>query len=506
MRNALALDLMSIRPAAGEAPIAPPPPPPSPYTPAGTLWDHRDLPAGAVAAWDSIDGLQRLAQANSSSRPAKNAGGVDFDGSAEVLFDADRHPRHVATHILGDDLTCTGITRAPDGTWWIVGHSVGQTHSNARLFHYSADLSTRLGFVETAVGGIQGLCYDADDDTLWAAAGSAGVIHFDLDANVLGSILPSDTGMAWASAGAVAIDQANGRLIVMEGTTGSAILTVEKFTKAVIASGTFAAHEKDHIFFDPASRALIATAGANNSDGNVILLNMDGVSYVEEIARFTLPQVQAIEGIYYADGKLWVCDDQHFHGGPSDENAVHEYDCGTILGTSIAFFGALSYSSVSPTDALFVLGEPVYGHGSGVYVSSTTQIQLRCAGDSARAAYRFDGLPSLTSPRVVFALIDTVAGVFRLWVDGRQYTHSPASSGSIAAFAGPMADRLRVNLGAAFEGSATRFLPATVKALGYRLMNVGDADERQEVEGWLAHEFGLTANLPSGHPYKTKAP
>ena len=502
MRNALALDLTSLRPVAGDAP---PPPPPPPYTPTGTLWDHRDLSAGAVAAWNSTDGVQRLAQANSSSRPAKKAGGVDFDGSADVLFDADRRPKHVATHILGDDVTCTGIARAPDGTWWIVGHPVGQIYSTARLFHYSADLSTRLGFAETAVGGIQGLCYDTDDDTLWAAAGLNGIIHYDLDANVLGSILPSDTGMAWATAGAVAIDQENGHLIVMEGTTGSAIQTIDKSTKAVIASGTFAATEKDHIFFDPASRALIATAGASNADGVVILLNMNAASYVEEIARFTLPEVQAIEGIYYAEGKLWVCDDQHYHGGPSAENAVQEYDCGTILGTRMAFFGVVSYSGVTPTDALFVLGEPVHGYGSGVYVSSTTELQLRCSGASANTAYRIDGLPSLTSPRVVFALIDTVADEFRLWVDGREYTHSPASAGSIAAFTGPVADRLRLNLGATFEGSATRFLPASVKAFGYRLMNAGDADERQKVEGWLAHEFDLTANLPSGHPYKTNA-
>lgn len=32
-----------------------------------------------------------------------------------------------------------------------------------------------------------------------------------------------------------------------------------------------------------------------------------------------------------------------------------------------------------------------------------------------------------------------------------------------------------------------------------------DAD-RQRIEGYLAHKWGLTANLPSGHPYKSTAP
>lgn len=32
------------------------------------------------------------------------------------------------------------------------------------------------------------------------------------------------------------------------------------------------------------------------------------------------------------------------------------------------------------------------------------------------------------------------------------------------------------------------------------------ASEREKVEGYLAHKWGLTANLPVGHPYKTTAP
>ena len=30
--------------------------------------------------------------------------------------------------------------------------------------------------------------------------------------------------------------------------------------------------------------------------------------------------------------------------------------------------------------------------------------------------------------------------------------------------------------------------------------------DREKVEGYLAHKWGLTADLPSGHPYKTAAP
>lgn len=36
--------------------------------------------------------------------------------------------------------------------------------------------------------------------------------------------------------------------------------------------------------------------------------------------------------------------------------------------------------------------------------------------------------------------------------------------------------------------------------------NTASADTRQRIEGYLAHKWGLTANLPAGHPYKTVPP
>lgn len=44
--------------------------------------------------------------------------------------------------------------------------------------------------------------------------------------------------------------------------------------------------------------------------------------------------------------------------------------------------------------------------------------------------------------------------------------------------------------------------------LGCIILGVGVLTEieRQKLEGWAAHKYGLTANLSSGHPYKTLAP
>jgi hypothetical protein len=38
------------------------------------------------------------------------------------------------------------------------------------------------------------------------------------------------------------------------------------------------------------------------------------------------------------------------------------------------------------------------------------------------------------------------------------------------------------------------------------LASAASTDTRQRIEGYLAHKWGLTANLPSNHPYKTNAP
>ena len=38
------------------------------------------------------------------------------------------------------------------------------------------------------------------------------------------------------------------------------------------------------------------------------------------------------------------------------------------------------------------------------------------------------------------------------------------------------------------------------------LASYASTDTRQRIEGYLAHKWGLTANLPSDHPYKTNAP
>jgi hypothetical protein len=66
-------------------------------------------------------------------------------------------------------------------------------------------------------------------------------------------------------------------------------------------------------------------------------------------------------------------------------------------------------------------------------------------------------------------------------------------------------NRLTVGALYAGSGSATAFLNGSMFEVVYAPSMLATLD-RQKLEGYLAHKWGLTANLPSDHPYKTVGP
>lgn len=63
-----------------------------------------------------------------------------------------------------------------------------------------------------------------------------------------------------------------------------------------------------------------------------------------------------------------------------------------------------------------------------------------------------------------------------------------------------------INIGHRQDGGfGDGFVGRIGEVLIFQDATLTDAD-RQRIEGYLAHKWGLTANLPSGHPYKTVAP
>ena len=59
----------------------------------------------------------------------------------------------------------------------------------------------------------------------------------------------------------------------------------------------------------------------------------------------------------------------------------------------------------------------------------------------------------------------------------------------------------------AFRASGTIFVSPAIKfSEVIVLSSIATTTTRQRIEGYLAHKWGLTANLPSGHPYKVNVP
>ena len=59
----------------------------------------------------------------------------------------------------------------------------------------------------------------------------------------------------------------------------------------------------------------------------------------------------------------------------------------------------------------------------------------------------------------------------------------------------------------AFRANGTVFASPAVKFSEIIVLaSIATTDTRQRIEGYLAHKWGLTANLPADHPYKTSVP
>ncbi len=340
-----------------------------PTTAGYVMFDSRDVVAdGSVTSWPARDGRTTVSSETVSERPSKNASVISFDGTDDILSDTRRSlgaPKESFNldlvwnaSPLGDaeQFTNTGITRAPDGTWWVVNHPAGSpTRADGILVHFSADFSTILGTIDLAAvygigvaGGPQGLVYDLADHTLWfTTALQDEVRNISLD----GTPNPSKS-IAFPNPAGLAIDHANGTLIILESEGSAAnknagiMRTVNKADGSTVSSGLLTDMPNwDHVFFDQDKRALFVTGGYEYSGGgdtHIGIYNMDGGDYLQQIAYFREPFATAIEGLYFGDGTLWICNDSGFHGGlGSGLNEILEYEASQIFGDRIVFAAAL---------------------------------------------------------------------------------------------------------------------------------------------------------------------
>jgi hypothetical protein len=134
--------------------------------------------------------------------------------------------------------------------------------------------------------------------------------------------------------------------------------------------------------------------------------------------------------------------------------------------------------------------------GYALVFRSTDTLLLHAGGGSAVSA----GLTQTTNEIVIGSCVKqagTTANLVAFFKDGSAYALSanPALNGT------PETDGGFTSIGRQANSSQRSWMGEVIVVPGA----VG-TDERQRIEGYLAHKWGRQASLPTGHPYKTTAP
>ena len=194
-------------------------------------------------------------------------------------------------------------------------------------------------------------------------------------------------------------------------------------------------------------------------------------------------------------------------------NATGQNGKGVIIFNGISSFLERSQSDLSLNWTCVIAAKNNNITGDQIYVSqgstssSNPRWQLDRSGTNARIVRRNDAgaiqLP-MQGTHAVASLIQ--AGTS----DGSLIGVSLNGAGlSTAAAVSGVFSTNRLVVGSLYTGfsspSATSFFNGSMFEVVYAPSMLSTLD-RQKIEGYLAHKWGLTANLPAGHPYKSTAP
>jgi len=236
---------------------------------------------------------------------------------------------------------CTGLARHPDGGW-LVGDDGRDSESDpthdAGVIYYNDSWveQARYTLADLNIGGdefsVQGVAVDNSARSVWvvakntAGAGDAGHIIFSMSL---------DTEMVTAS---YTIDgEANGIAVYPD--IGQFILLTDlgNISRWNLSDGSLFYGQKsvayysnpDHIFNLGGGKSLL-TFGDNGSDGVVVQIDSSGQTPIRE-REFTLTGSDAIEGVVYHNGKIYICNDAEFHSGDPELNRVLVYDASSLF-------------------------------------------------------------------------------------------------------------------------------------------------------------------------------
>jgi hypothetical protein len=129
-----------------------------------------------------------------------------------------------------------------------------------------------------------------------------------------------------------------------------------------------------------------------------------------------------------------------------------------------------------------------------INVFNSTTTQGACVGGSG-SGLAVDGAISSTAT-IIESLCTTGSENWKLLLNGTQF-----DSATIAS----VYQSVNTSLGTTSASGNSNYYDGLIAEV-VLTASVASADTRQRIEGYLAHKWGLTANLPNNHPYKTVGP
>lgn len=210
---------------------------------------------------------------------------------------------------------------------------------------------------------------------------------------------------------------------------------------------------------------------------------------------------------------------------------------------STAFLNSKAVISFDGSDDILGLTDRTLGQDVGALSYSLVVIPNQPATTDYRAVLDLNNNPGSDRASIYFRSSTVEAGGRRLDADLYQF-HQSGSVTANACITSVIFNYSSATLAAGFNGSSLSFRPGGFQTSGSTsntnstfisiggthnstvdaftastngacdcriaeivVLQSAPADSvRQRVEGYLAHKWGLTANLPAGHPYKTVGP
>lgn len=288
----------------------------------------------AAEGTDVLSSIENLRFADGDVPMAGYTAAASYWGSADGssnLVNAANLPDGVGA-TPGTGFTITGLTRAADGTWWAANEGQGEPGDSSytpSLMHLSADFSTLINEVvlKAPIRALQGLAYKASTGEVFAASLSERLIRvYSEDGTYLRAIAPREgtsvNGLAYdPTLDAIIIGHENGNALVRTIEWHSA--TTGAFIKSITV-----AFEPDQLFFDPNSgpEGSLYYSYGDAGAGRIGYVAKIDVATGAVVNTYTLPEADAIEGIFIDGHTMYVANDAYFHRGDPAMNRVLTFD------------------------------------------------------------------------------------------------------------------------------------------------------------------------------------